>query len=437
MARFTWPALSGTKGPISQLPQVDTEGAIVRSAPTKLLFVIDGLGTGGAERSLAEMLPGLLSAGFVPSIFYLYQRPVGVEADVSRLGIEVRLLEGRRLLSRVAALRRHIARIRPDIIHTTIFESNLTGRLAAIGSGTALLTSIVNTPFASIRRMDPHVRGWRLTAARLFERAIASHLTTHFHAITHAVKADAVHVLGISSDRITVVERGRDPSRLGSPGAERRRTVRQRLGLRDEDEVLLNVGRQEYQKGQRFLLEAFARLAPDRPRMVLLIAGRPGLATPDLRLLAAGSSARDRIRILGHRSDVPDLLAATDLFVFPSLYEGLGGALIEAMALGLPIVASDLPAVREVVEADRNALLVPPASPPSLARAIETILDNRSLAKQFGVRSLQIFENRFTLERSVRAMIALYQTIAASRRNEKSLSGSPSPSTPPAPDRQA
>lgn len=403
----------------------------------KVLFIIDGLGTGGAERSLAEMLPGLLSAGLVPSVFYLHRRPEGVEADIGRLGIEVRLLEGRRLFSRVVTLRRHITRIRPDIVHTTIFESNLTGRLAAVGSGAAVLTSLVNTPFASIRRLDPHVTPWRLTAARLFERAIASHLTTHFHAITHAVKAEAVRVLGISPDRITVVERGRDPSRLGSPGSERRRAVRQRLGLQDEDEVLINVGRQEYQKGQRFLLEAFARLAPHRPRMVLLIAGRQGLAAPDLQDLASGSSAQDRIRILGHRSDVPDLLAAADLFVFPSLYEGLGGSLIEAMALGLPIVASDLPAIREVVEADRNALLVPPASPPSLARAIETILDNRSLAKQFGARSLQIFENRFTLKRSVRAMIALYQTVAASRHNEKSLSGSPSPSPPRAPDRPA
>lgn len=382
----------------------------------KVLYVIDGLGTGGAERSLAEMLPPLQSAGFVPAVFYLYERQEGVEDDVRRLGVEVRLLEGGLLISRVAALRRHITRIRPDVIHTTIYQSNLIGRLAAAGCGIPLLTSLITMPFAPIRRLDPHISRWRLSSARAVDRAAARHLTTHFHAITQAVKVDAVRALGIPADRITVVERGRDPARLGLPGFERHRATRRRFGLGPDDLVLINVGRQEYPKGQIYLLDAFARLAADHPQMVLLVAGRTGLATPELQRWLSTSPVRDRVHLLGHRSDVPDLLAAADLFVFPSLYEGLGGALIEAMALGLPIVASDLPAIREVVEERGNALLVPPAAPSGLARALAALLGDPIMARRFGARSREIFESRFTLERSVHAMIALYEKIASTRR---------------------
>lgn len=120
---------------------------------------------------------------------------------------------------------------------------------------------------------------------------------------------------------------------------------------------------------------------------------------------------------MGHRDDVPDLLAAADLFVFPSLFEGLGGALIEAMALGLPIVASDLDAVREVVDEGRNAVLVPPASSRALADAIVMVLDDRRKAAAFGARSRVIFAERFTSDRSVARMIALYRDVVRKSRD--------------------
>ena len=108
-------------------------------------------------------------------------------------------------------------------------------------------------------------------------------------------------------------------------------------------------------------------------------------------------------------------MAAADLFVFPSLYEGLGCALIEAMALRLPIVASDIPVLHEVVEKGQNALLVQPASPVKLARAIETLLNDEDRTSEFGRRSREIFEERFTLEQSTQRMIELYHKIAASK----------------------
>jgi glycosyltransferase involved in cell wall biosynthesis len=117
------------------------------------------------------------------------------------------------------------------------------------------------------------------------------------------------------------------------------------------------------------------------------------------------------------------VLAAADLFAFPSLFEGLGGSLIEAMALGLPIVASDLPAVREVLEQgnEGNATLVPPGMSEPLAEAIDDLLSDRSKAERHGGRSRRIFEERFTLDRSIDQMAGLYRAMVADRTGARSV----------------
>ena len=256
------------------------------------------------------------------------------------------------------------------------------------------------------------MRPLALSAIRLVDIATARRLTDHFHAITEAVKSWAVTDMGLDPSRITVVHRGRNPDRLGEPGSQRRRSARLALGLRDDDEVVVTVGRQEFQKGQRYLLEAVVALAPRRPHLRLLIAGRRGASSPELDRLLAIPELAGRVQVLGHREDVPDLLAASDLFAFPSLLEGLGGSVLEAMAMGLPIVASDLPAIREIVEPGENALLVPVAAADELAEAIDRILQDPRLARGFGQRSREIFLARFTSTRSAEAMIDLYRHLA-------------------------
>ncbi len=373
--------------------------------------MINGLGTGGSERSLAELLPRLRERGVEPVIACLFRRTEGVHEAVEAQGFDIRLLPGPGWATRARALRGLARAIGPDLVHTAIFESDVLGRWAARRTSVPVLTSLVNTSYGPARRADPNVRAWRLQVVRAVDGWTARHLTAHFHAVTGAVKAAAVDALHIRADRVTVVERGRDPERLGRVTPERRARVRATLGLLDDDEVILNVGRQEYQKAQRDLLDAFGRVGPHRPRAVLLIAGRQGNASAELARQHARSPVAARIRFLGHRDDVPDLLAAADLFAFPSLYEGTGGAAIEAMALGLPIVTSDIDAMREVVDDGRNALLVPPHAPRPLAEAIAALLDDPARRLAFGTSSHEIFEARFTLERSARAMVELYDRV--------------------------
>ncbi len=359
------------------------------------------------------MLPLLRERGVVVTVVCLYPTQEGVSSHVAAAGYDVRYVTAGSAAGRVRAVRALIRSEQPDVVHTTIIEANLLGRLAAARMGVPVLTSLVNTSYAAARFADPNVTAWKLRLVQFADGWTGRHLTDHFHAITEAVKTAGVRDLGLAPERTTVIPRGRDRQRVGEPGPERRRWVRHALGVPEEAEVLINVGRQEFQKGQRYLLEAFEEVARQHPNAVLLIAGRKGYATPELeRRMAYSSLLRERVRFLGHRDDVPELLAAADVFVFPSLYEGLGGAVIEAMALGLPIVTSDVPAVREVTEEGGNAVLVEPANATALADALTTLLADPERREQFGRRSREIYEEQFTLESVVDRMADLYHTVA-------------------------
>lgn len=370
------------------------------SSLLRTLHVIDSLGGGGAEHSLLELLPAMTARGVQPAVAVLGERAESDDGALRHAGIPVhRLPPGR--VRRVAALRPLVRQ--HDVVHTTLFEADVAGRLAAWGTGVPVVTSLVNTSYDRRRMADPNVTPWKLAAARAVEGWTARRLTARFHAITQAVADAAVEALGIESDRITVVPRGRDPEQLGEPSPQRRAAARARLGLDPEAPVVVTVGRQEFQKGQEVLAAATARL----PGVVTVFVGRPGAATAVIE-----AAAHERCRFLGHRTDVPDVLAAADVFAFPSRYEGLGGAVLEAMALALPVVASDLPALREVVEPEVTGVLVPPDDADALAAAVERVL---RLPGAMGAAGRDRFLGRYTLDAVVGPMIDVLAGTVAGR----------------------
>ncbi len=181
--------------------------------------------------------------------------------------------------------------------------------------------------------------------------------------------------------------------------------------MKETDEVLINVGRQEFSKGQEHLVSAMGFLVKTRPSAVLLIVGRGGSTTSRLESMCQELGLGDRVRFVGHRDDVPDLLAASDVFVTASLWEGLPGVVLEAMAIGLPVVASDIPAHQEIFEEGGCAVLVPPGRSSELAAAVEDILDKPERAREIGERNRQLFESRFTIQKSTGKMVELYKML--------------------------
>ncbi len=387
---------------------------MVFSPALRVLYVINGLGTGGAERSFLELTQPLRDRGVSLEVVCLFDRSEGV-AELISDQLRVEVLGSSSWFGRWRSLRRRIVQGQFDLVHTSIFESDVLGRSAAIGTGTPVLSSIVNMSYDTARTSDPRVRPWRLKVTRMIDGWTARHLTARVHVLTRAVGESVQDHLGVDADRISVVGRGRSQERLGEPSPERRQRVRASLGLDNDQSVLLTVGRQEYQKGQRFLIEAMPLILAEHPNTRLLIAGREGSVSRELEAAIQRLELSSAITLLGHREDVGDLLAASDIFAFPSLFEGFGGAMLEAMAMGIPVVASDLPPLREVA-GEGGAFLVPASSAFQLSEGMRTLLNDPMLADRLGQRGQQRFREQYTIEAIADRMAELYRSVIRTGR---------------------
>ena len=395
----------------------------------KVLVVIDSLLPGGAERSLLSVLPGLAEQGIDPTLVCLKRVPVNLERDAIQSGFPPQyLLDGEvsgkwylKLPLWVKRLRCLVRDTQPALVHCTLFQASLASRLALIGTGTPLLSSVVNMDYSPERVRDPHIRGGallsalKLKAIRFVNRLTAG-LVTHFHAVTPAIRQETIRHLGVHPDKLSVVFRGRQLS--PQIPASRREAVRNSLGISPQTKVLLNVGRQEYQKGQLFLLRALDEESLKYRDVKLLVAGRQGAMTAKLEEELIRLNLREKAHFLGHRDDIPDLLAASDIFVLPSLFEGAAGALLEAMSARVPMVVSELSELEGVID-QRCALTVPTKSPADIAKAAAQLLDDQTLSRRLAVAGEQLFEQNFLLSSIVSEMASLYRKISKPNHSEK------------------
>lgn len=374
----------------------------------KLLHLITSLDRSGPQQSLATMAPAMASRGVHLEVAYIRDRQDNLRAEIEDAGIPVVLLAGSRghagLVERSTRL---IRQRRPDLIHTTMNQANIVGRIAGVLSGTPVVSSLINEAYGKEQYSTPGRRAWQVRAAHARD-VITARRVARFHAITRWVADVMGPRLRIPPERIDVVARGRDPLALGQRSSERRTAVRRRIGVAPETPLLVAAARQDHQKGLDVLLEAMPIVLARHPDTHLVVAGRAGDQTPMLEAAVSRLGLQARTRFLGLRGDVPELLCGADAFVLPSRWEALGSVLLEAMALEAPIVTSDLPPVREVVRDETCALLVPPKQPPALAAAIIATLEDGPAATARARRARQRFMDHFTVDRVADEMVAFY-----------------------------
>jgi glycosyltransferase involved in cell wall biosynthesis len=313
--------------------------------------------------------------------------------------------------SRLPAFRRLVRELRPSLVHSMLYEADQVARLGSIGLAVPVLTSLVNTSYSRERMAADEVSAPKLRLVQVVDATTSHLLVRHFHAVSESVKADAVAHLWLRPQSITVVPRGRFDPRpdVGDSAAAE---IRAELGIPLTATVVLAVGRHEAQKDLPTLVRAMASLLAANGDLWLLIAGRQGRATGALEAECAAVAERSRIVLLGHRGDVPRVMAAADLLAMTSRYEGMPGAVIEGMAMGLPVVASDIGPVREVVEPGRSALLAPAGDVAGFTRALQSVIDDRDMRIRLGRRGRELFEAKFTIDRSAVLMRDLYGSIA-------------------------
>jgi sugar transferase (PEP-CTERM/EpsH1 system associated) len=389
--------------------------AIWSKSIAKVFHFITELSTGGAQFALYRLLSGLDRDVFTLRVACLYHGDGSVAQRIRALDIPVTDL---RMTTKwrwdaFARLYRLLRREKPDILHTWLFHANIPGRVLGRLAGVPRIISSERT-----MEMESRPRRWlnRLT----------SPLPDRVTCVSQSVARFAAHTIGLPSEKLVVIPNGIPISQFTNlPTSARARAA---LCLPLHTPLIGTVSRAHPVKGLDVLLEAFARLLhspTDAQQISNLTNIRPFVSSPLADLLIVGDGPQlgalqaqavglglgERVHFLGSRNDVPQVLAALDVFVLPSLHEGMPNAILEAMAAGLPVVATAVGGAPEVVVDGVSGLIVPPRDPLALADALSRLLDDAALRDRMGAAGRQRVEENFSQARMVRETERLYQEL--------------------------
>jgi glycosyltransferase involved in cell wall biosynthesis len=271
-----------------------------------------------------------------------------------------------------------------------------------------------------------HNRYERKKAPHIFIDRWLAKVTDQFIANSWAVKNFTAVQEGIPAHRFEVIYNGVGLSRFDRVGDTS--AVRGKLGIKQDELLVGSIGRLVEQKGYQYLIEAAGMLREDRPDVRFVIVGGEGHPSESVKGTLVKQvkelGLETTVIFAGVWRDIPQILVAFDLFVLPSLWEGFGIALVEAMAMRKAIVATRVDAIPEVVEDGISGLLVPPRDSKALAAAIAELLDDPFRRKQMGAAGRWRVESRFTSQIMTKKLESLYESLARDkiRWNGSSLS---------------
>ena len=368
-------------------------------APIRVLHVITNLGIGGAERLVISAANGLPPARFEQAICVLTERgPLAAEAEAA--GVPVFCIgefPGLRHPQAFARLVLTIRALRPTIVHTHLQSANLYGRFAARLARVPIVVATEHNVYTSKARRYVAIERW---LARMTDALVA---------VSGEVRQFLSDQLGIAPSAIRLVPNG---VAVRAPSPERVAALRARIGGEGSGIALGTIASLTAKKGHEFLLRAVAQLRERGVSCTLVLAG-DGRERPRLEALTERLGLTGHVHFLGTVPHAADVLAAIDLFVLPSLVEGLPLALLEAMLVGTPVVATSVGGVPEVVKSGVNGVLVQPANETELADAIAMLADSPELRARLGASARATIERGFTEAAYLESLSALYLELAA------------------------
>lgn len=308
-------------------------------------------------------------------------------------------------LRAVHALTRRLGADRPDIVHTHSAKAGAIGRLAAHRAGVPWVVHTYHGfPFHEFQRP------WTRYAYVAAERSLCRR-TDVVLAVGSAVAVEAIRRGVASPAQLRTIDIAIDSIAI-TRTPESRRRARALLGIPDQAPVVGTVGRLDYQKAPEIFFEAFAAL---RNRRAIAVWAGDGTLRHMVEDLVTRLGIADRVLLLGDRSDVPEILPAFDVFAMSSRYEGVPCAIVEAMTAGVPVIATAVNAVADVVVPGETGVLVPPQRPTALAAAIDGVLDDPVSAQLRAVRAKDWLGERFGAERLGAVLDEVYSRRLANR----------------------
>jgi len=369
-----------------------------------VLTLTDVVGLGGAERVAEDLCVLADPQRFRRSL--CVTRPTahvnGSEASLARLresGVEVILAERRhrldwRAVQRLVSLLRHG---RVDVVHAHKFGSNVWAAMLGHALGVPVVIA--------------HEHTWSFEgqpARRVADREVVARLSDAVIAVSEADRSRMIATVGMPADRVVLVHNG-----IAGAGPGDGEAVARELGLRPGAPVLLQTATLRPQKAVEVMIAAAAIVRRAHPDVRLLIAGYGDVAR--LRTVAADHGVSDEVMVLGPRTDVADLLACATVGVLSSDFEGMPLAVLEYMAAGLPVVATDVGGLPEMVREGETGFLVAPRDPAALAERVVRLLDDPAMARDMGARGRVRQQESFSQTAMVGAVAELYERLLAAK----------------------
>ncbi|HRZ87376.1 MAG TPA: glycosyltransferase [bacterium] len=364
-----------------------------------VLYVLPALPVGGSELQFSALIGNIDRSRFAPRVACV--RSGGVVAErIRALGVDVDVYGFRSaydpgIVFRVA---RDIARHGAGILHTCMFGfdalPNIAGRLSGVRG------------IVSSRR---ECAVWKRSRHRLFQD-FANIFVDKVVANSDAVRRFVLAQERISPAKVSVIPNGIDTELYAAP--HDRASARRDLGLPADAAVAVTVANFGASKGHLQLLEASAHIIEKVPRIKFVLVG-DGPLYNTVKSAAAAMGISERFLFTGSRDDVPRLLAASDIFVFPSLIEGMPNAVLEALCAGLPVVASAVGGIPEVVADGVSGLLVRPGDATALGEAVVRLAGDAALRGRIGSEGRRAALGRFSLRAMAAAYERLYESLLA------------------------
>lgn len=362
--------------------------------PIRVAFFIDDLGIGGTQTWLTLLVRALATRGFEMKVFCM--RAIAHPENLRRLRpyASVEVIGEARLRGVVGLvyLARVLRRWPADVVQTALPTSDMVGR--ALGRLTR-----VPVIFSSVRTRGLEKPAWQLWLDRRTARWAHAVVFNNPEGVGIAVERE-----GVLPSQVVYIPNAVEVTSAKRPS----RDVREEHHTPEDARVIGTVARLHPQKGHEDLLRAFAIVSRSVPEAVLWLVGE-GACRTTLERTVVRLGIEAKVRMLGARTDVPDLLGAMDLFALASRWEGMPNALMEAMAAGLPVVASDVDGVRELIRQGETGWRVPAGDPQAMAEALLSVLRDGDRAVRVGLAAQGYMQERFSIDRMAEAFAALYR----------------------------
>jgi glycosyltransferase involved in cell wall biosynthesis len=371
------------------------------ASPRTVCFFSDTLAFGGAEQSMLNLAAGFSRQDW--QLVLMYHAETGLEplvAGARKAGMVLmpvpRMPDGLVGARRVPAFVAKLRQLRPAVFHAHLIWP-LACKFGLMGAILARVPAIVATEQVFVQfKLDPSI----YLQQRLVAMGVGRYLP-----VSHDLARRLNQRLHIPIRKMQVIHNGISAEAFRPANASDLAAAPHTTGGRP---VVLTVARLDQQKGLNYLLEAAAQV----PEAQFVLAGE-GPERAALEAQAARLGLQDRVRFLGYRPDIPELLAGCDLFVLPSLYEGLPLSVLEAMAVGKPVIATAIGGTDEAVVPEQTGLLVPAADPAALARAIRQLLADPPLARRLALAGQARVAAQFSVDQMVQQVTQVYRELLA------------------------